>query len=206
MKLFGRRKTHNGGAPQAAATVDRPSYRLTLDLKRVETFAAMLAHSRASRAIEVADFLAGMYICNWEGLAQYWDEHDRDEVEEVLRGICQISPQRWHAWIELYSREHEMRERGGWERLLHLGKQEKTSDGTLHPSAALETVLKAAGQIAPVYDRTGQRSIPILTSECVLLCILRNLGSEISRKLALTGFDAAKLEREALLPRHPPRA
>jgi hypothetical protein len=39
----------------------------------------------------------------------------------------------------------------------------------------------------------------------VLLCIVRNLGSEISRKLALSGLDVAKLEKEVLIPRRRPR-
>ncbi len=207
MKLFGgsdsarpERPGTEGQQPQAVA-----SYRMTLDLKRAETIAVMLAHSRTSQFIEVADYLAGMYLSNWDHLSQYWNEHDRDDVEEVLRGICQISPQRWHAWIELYDREREKSERKPWEKLLPFKKEERSAEKPIKPSAALETVLKKAGEIAPAYDRSGQRSIPILTTECVLLCILRNLGSEISRKLARTGFDVAKLEREALLPRHPPR-
>ena len=65
-------------------------------------------------------------------------------------------------------------------------------------------MLKQAEEIAPSRDSVGGRNIPILTSECVLLCILRSFGSEVSRKLAATGLDAGRLEREALFPRRAP--
>jgi hypothetical protein len=78
------------------------------------------------------------------------------------------------------------------------------NDQSAQPSAALASVLRQAEQITPFHERTSGRSIPILTSECVLLCIARSYGSEISRKLAATGLDAAKLERRALSPKRGP--
>jgi hypothetical protein len=155
--------------------------------------------------MEVSDLLAGMYICAWDRISQYWDDHDQEEVESLLRTICRISPQRWHSWIELYDRQRHESENQGWHIVRRLMK-EKSAEKLLRPSAALVTVLKQAEQIAPAYDRTSDRSIPILTSECVLLCIVRNLGSEISRKLVQTGLDVERLEKDALLPRRPPRA
>jgi hypothetical protein len=201
MKLFGRK-----GASTARTGADSPAvpHRLTLDLQRAQSLATMLAHSRASRVIEVADLLAGMYICNWDRLSTYWDEHDRDEVEQVLRGICRISPQRWNSWMGLYDAQRHEGERNRW-RPLHLQKKAKAGDKSLRPSAALAAVLKQAEEIAPSRDIAGERSIPILTSECVLWCIVRTLGSEVSRKLAVTGLDADRLERDAVLPHHPPR-
>ena len=219
MKLFGRKDSARvpARAGQDGSDGKPPvSHRLTLELKRAETFAHMLAHSRASQVVEVADLLAGMYICNWDRLSQYWDERGREKVESVLRGICQISPQRWHSWIELYDRQRREGEPQGWHLLSRLKKKERAAPqsggpgapqaGGLMPSAALVTLLEQAEKIAPSYDRTSKRSIPILTSECVLLCIVRTPGSEVSRKLAATGLDAARLEKAALLPRRPPRA
>jgi len=208
MKLFGGKDSarpsgrgdarDSNGEPQA-------SHRLTLELKRAETFATMLARSRASQAIEVADLLAGMYICNWDRISHYWDESRHDEVEDLLRRICQISPQRWHSWIEHYDHQHREEENPSWH-LFGFLKRQKTAEKPLRPSAALATALKQAEQIAPSYDRTADRSIPILTTECVLLSIVRNLGSEVSRKLLATGLDVARLEKDVLLPRRPPRA
>jgi len=207
MKFFGRKASAKDrvrkGTPSPDAGATPVSHRLTLEMKHAETFASMLAHSRASRVIEVADLLAGMYICNWDRLSQYWESADRDEIEVFLRGICRISPQRWHAWIELYDRERREGDRPAW---LHLpgSKKDALSNEPLRPSAALASALKQAETIAPHFDRVEGRSIPILTSECVLLCILRASGSEVSGKLAATGLDAAKLEKVALSPRHPP--
>ncbi len=61
------------------------SHRLTLDLSRAETLAAMLAHSRASQVIEVADLVAGMYLYDWDRLSKYWDYEDQERVEDLLR-------------------------------------------------------------------------------------------------------------------------
>jgi hypothetical protein len=208
MKQFGSRNSagasRDGGAQRPAGNQVPASHRLTLELQRVEKFAAMLAHSRASQVIEVSDYLAGMYICNWEHLAEYWADRDRDEVEDLLRNICQISPQRWQAWMELYERQQRESKAPRWN-LLRLRK-DKSREAPLESSDALATVLKEAEQIAPAYDRSEGRSLPILNTECVLLCMARNLGSEISRKLVLSGLDIARLEREVLLPRRRPRA
>ncbi|HXW61668.1 MAG TPA: hypothetical protein VEJ45_03650 [Candidatus Acidoferrales bacterium] len=196
-------RAHTGGDGQNPSEESLPRHRVTLELQRVERFAAMLAHSRSSPTIEISDYLAGMYICNWEHLSEYWADQNREEAEGLLRSICQISPQRWHTWIELYDQQHGNKTTRGW-RLFRPWKSQKNPVPP-GPSTALREVLRQAEKIAPVYERTEQRSIPVLNTECVLLCIVRNLGSEISRKLALAGLDIARLEREVLLPRRRPR-
>jgi len=180
------------------------THRVTLELARAETFASMLAKSRRSHVMEVSDLLAGMYICNWDRLSLYWHEEDRDEIETFLRGICRISPERWHSWIEIYD---DLRQKGErWHLLRPLEKLRKTAppEEVVRPSAALAAVFKRAEEIAPSRDSVDNRNVPILTSECVLLCIVRSFGSEITRKLAGTGLDAAKLERDALFPKRAP--
>jgi len=208
MNLF-RRKRAAGPVSPAARTdgsaFKSDSHRLTLELKRAETFAAMLASSRRSNAVEVSDYLAGMYLCNWDHIAQYWNEHDQEQVESILREVCKISPQRWHAWIELYDQQKQQTEHQGWRRF-RMGRDGQRRPMPMQPSRDLATILMQAEKIAPAYDRTPERSIPILTTECVLLCIVRNLSSVISRKLALSGLDIARLEREVLMPRRRPRA
>jgi hypothetical protein len=211
MKLFGR---ESGGA----ASGDRragangnghalPAHRLTLNLTQAENFASMLAKSRASRTVEVADLLAGMYICDWDHLSRYWEDDRQGEIEEFLRRICQISPQRWHAWIEFYDTSRRKAERlaRAWQPLRRLLKQ-IPSERPLEPSNALATVLKQAEQITPFYDRTPQRSIPILTSECVLLCIARTYGTELTKKLVETGLNTARLEHDVFSSKRAPRA
>ena len=65
----------------------------------------MLAKSRAAAVVDVPDFLAGIYIYEWDRLARFWEEHD--EIEALLQRICQISPQRWHRWIEFYDKSRK---------------------------------------------------------------------------------------------------
>ncbi len=71
----------------------------------------MLAQSRAARAVEVADLLAGMYIYDWERLSKYWE--DQDNIEQYLQQICRISPQRWHHWIQFYDQQRHGDARAG---------------------------------------------------------------------------------------------
>jgi hypothetical protein len=190
----------NGGGHLVSET-----HRVTLELARAETFAAMLAKSRASDVMEVSDLLAGMYICNWERLSQYWEE-DREEIEAFLRGICRISPERWHSWIEIYDGLRRKDQRWHLLRPLENLKKATPPEPGVRPSGALASIFRRAEELAPTRDSVGGGNLPILTSECVLLCMVRSFGSEMMRKLAGTGLDAGKLERDALFPRRAPLA
>ena len=208
MKFFGRKGAagirFRGSLAGGNGDTEPVSHRMTLELARAKTFAAMLAHSRASRTIEVTDLLAGMYICNWDRLSQYWEEEDREDVENWLRGICRISPQRWHYWMEFYDRERHSTPLLRIWRTLRKQKPEPPNEAALKPSDALAAVLKQAEILAPFRDRMEGQAIPILTSECVLLCIARSHGSEVSQRLAQMGLDTTKLEMGALFPRRGP--
>ena len=197
---------HNRSENHDDANLAGNSRRITLSLSRAGRFAAMLARSRASVVIEVSDLLAGMYIADWEHLSRYWEDEDLEHVEELLRKFCQMSPQRWNSWIELYNREF----RDGESEKTWRGKKRdarRTVHGTgdpLQKSVALEDVLRQAEQIAPYFDRDGGRKLPILTTEAVLLCIARSYGTEVSRDLAATAIDTVRLEKDALFPRRAP--
>ena len=207
MKLFGPKAPH--ARPRAAALGNtiggkdcEVTHRLTKDLARAEGLARMLAASRASAVVEVADYLAGMYIYEWERLSKYWE--GQEEIEEFLQRICQISPQRWHQWIEFYDRER--REEDGQKpgRFFGSTSEKKTNGKTLEGSRELISILRNAEAIAAHHDEYEGRQIPILTSECVLLCIAYNDGSAISETLRATGLDTASLEQAARNPRHAP--
>ncbi len=202
MALFGRKGTKEEAASGAAA------YRFMLDLERAQTVAAMIAKSRASRVIEVADMVAGMYLTNWERLSRYWKEEDHDRVENYLRRICQISPQRWNTWMEFYDAERRRAGHSDWNALAELKSallRFKNNDtAALRPSADLAAVLKQAEIVAPFRDTLDGRQLPVLTSECVLLCIASAPGSEIAHRLVESGLDLPNLDQEARHPRHTP--
>lgn len=207
MKLFGRkppaslpRPANHGktiGGNDAEVT-----HRLTQDLARAESLARMLAASRASAAVEVADYLAGMYIYEWERLSKFWEE--REEIEGFLQRICQISPQRWHQWIEFYDRERREESAQKPPRFFGSTKTNAKNSKTLGASSELNSILRTAEAIAPHHDSYDGKSIPILTSECVLLCIAKNGVSAISETLRATGLDIAALEQAARNPKHAP--
>lgn len=188
----------------------RAERRLTVGFARASQLAGMVAKSRAARQIEIADILAGMYIYEWERLSKFWD--DREPVEEFLRRICSITPQRWNHWIELYDQQRRQEEAdltSPWRRLMQRANSatsDKTGDDEGLPySSELEEVLRAAAEISPFRDGQGGQSIPVLTAECVLLCIARNAESEVGRSLRETGPDLPALERAARDPRRTPR-
>ena len=184
-----------GGVRPAAA------HRLTKDLARAERLAAMLAHSRAASAVEVADLLAGMYIYDWERLQKYWPE--QDGIEEYLQQICRISPQRWHYWIEFYDQQRRGEEKPAkwqWAR-----PKSPDADGKPLPrSSELNVLLKSAEELAPAHDVVEGRMVPILTCECVLLAIARRTDSEIGHRLVAAGLNVGELEQAARNPRHAP--
>jgi hypothetical protein len=206
MNLF-RRKSgtgpRSGESMPDGGTRARVTHRLTQDLARAEGLATMLAKSRAASAIEVADLLAGMFLYDWERLGKYWD--GEEQVEVFLQHICRISPQRWHQWIELYDRKRNQREKNWAQRILEpLKKVQETGDAPLARSIELQFVLKNAEEIAPHHDRLDGRTLPILTCECVLLCIAKNTESEIAHRLVASGLDVLALERDARFPKHAP--
>lgn len=198
MSLFRRSAPETGrnGDDEAVA------HRLTLDLSKAERLATMMANSRASRVVEIADLLAGMYIYNWERLCKYWNNDDQERIEELLRKICRISPARWNAWLQLYDKQRQNEgQRFGSLSFLRKLQSAPKPDPPLQRSAELTAILKQAEEISPFHDSSSGREIPILTSECVLLCIVRNRKSEISRKLAASGLNVPQLERDALSSR-----
>ena len=169
------------------------------------------ASSRAAKSIDVADILGGMYLYDWDRLSRYWNEGAHDETESLLRRICHISPQRWHYWMELYDSQKlsggRLRSWRALQRLVLSKKEEPADKKPLPKSAPLRAVYEQAERLAPFRDSIDDRKIPVLTSECVLLCIVRNpnsAGLELSRKLVHTGLDVVKLERAALAPSRPP--
>jgi hypothetical protein len=187
-----------GGAQPAAPVAQR----LTKDLARAESLAAMLAHSRAASAVEVADLLAGMYIYDWERLAKYWPE--QDGIEEYLQQICRISPQRWHYWIEFYDQRRRGDEKPAKWQWPRPPKSPDADGKPLARSSELNVLLKSAEKLAPAHDVVEGRSIPILTCECVLLAIAKRTDSEIGHRLVAAGLDVAELEQAARNPRHAP--
>jgi hypothetical protein len=212
MNLFGRKDRKNG---QQSATDSTPpsasggraliTHRVTKDLDRAETLATMLAHSRASQTVEVADLLAGMYIYDWERLSQFWDQ--QDEIESYLQQICSISPQRWHHWIQDYDQQrHEEEPRKVWQLLKGAkAKSVPSSDAPVARSGELQIILQHAEELAPARDMVEGRAIPILTCECVLLAIAKAKDSEIGHRLLATGLNVASLEQSARNPKHAPR-
>ena len=162
----------------------------------------MLAKSRAAAVVDVPDFLAGIYIYEWDRLSRFWEEHD--EIEALLQRICQISPQRWHRWIEFYDNTRKEADTKPGFFFSETKKSAKKDSKPLPRSAELDLVLRNSEAIAPHHDTVNGRTIPILTSECVLLCIAFNDGSELGRRLRETGLDITMLERAARNPRHAP--
>jgi len=190
------------GRTDRGAQSQQPSHRLTVDLARAERLATMLAHSRAAQFVEVADLLAAMYIYEWERLSKFWD--DRDEIESLLQKICSISPQRWNYWIEHYDQQRQKDEKERLSARRNI-KEPRIEGETLQRSSELQAILARAEELTPFRDDVDGRKIPVLTSECVLLCIARNQESELSSKLRDTALDLAALERSARDPRRTPQ-
>jgi hypothetical protein len=197
---FLQRKRAAKRKPQAPPPV---SHRLTRDLARSEQLAEMVAKSRSANLIEVADMLVGMYLYDWERLSRYWKEPER--VETFLQRICGISPQRFHFWIANYDRKRHLGDFNG--KKMPARRKFDPPPGGPAPARSLELqgVLRKAEEIAPHHDRLNARAIPILTCECVLLCIAREPESEIAHRLVASGLDLLRLEREARFPRHAPQ-
>lgn len=190
-----------------APDVETPR-RLTRDLLRAFELAIMVAHSRASETIEVSDLLGAMYIDNWEHLKRYWP--DPKEVEKTLRKLCEFSPQRWNYWIKTFAETRDDQPRKKWfgvpiPPMRRAGKDAEIFFGKdFELSEQLRAALKAADKIAPYQDRVGTRTIPIVSSDCVLLCLVKNTTSDVARKLLATGIDLRALEKAARFPKYAP--
>jgi len=210
MGLFGNKSTREGkaaGKIAGAADSERgaATHRLTLDLSRAHTLAAMLANSRSSEFIEIPDLVAGMYMYEWDRLSEYWPEEKRDEMEDVLREMCNISPQRWNSWIQQYDTRRKGDSRSRWEKLKVLRRNKPEEENPPRHSTALRLLFKTAGEFTPFRETSEGWDIPILTTECLLLCIAQTGGLEIGKRLRETGLDVELLERAALDPKRSPR-
>lgn len=190
--------------PQSGLATASPTHRFTVDLARAETLAQMLASSRAAIAVEISDLLAGMYIYEWDRLSKYWS--DPEPIEEFLRQICRISPQRWHHWIEFYDENRKRTEpKHAWFLGSKSGESSSSKKKPLPWSSGVLAVLKRAEVITPFHDKLDSGFVPILTSESVLLSIALNLDSSVGQKLTETGLDLAGLQRDARDKRRAPQ-
>ena len=198
-------KRRNGDLALVDGAGEVPSHRLTMDMARAGSLAAMMAHSRASTTVEVADLLAGMYMYEWDRLSKYWD--DEEKVEPYLQQICRISPQRWHYWIEFHHRQIAVENEPKKWKLPIGGKkdQDEVAVPKLAHSAELHAVWAAAEAASPTTDIVDGRAIPVLTLECVLFAIASRTNSEIGHRLVAAGLKLGELETEARRPRHAPR-
>jgi hypothetical protein len=162
----------------------------------------MLAASRASNVVEVADLLAGMYIYEWERLSKFWKV--QEEIERFLQQICRISPARWHYWIQYYDKMRREDDRKPPWLSKRSSKKAEASEKPPVRSAELESVLKQAEGIAPFHDTAEGKTIPILTCECVLLSLAKSKDSELGSRLAGSGLDVTTLEQAVRNPKHAP--
>lgn len=209
MKLLGDKagKAPAKGKP-SAGTVPHPfeevPVRWTKELARTVNLAVMLATSRALRSISTADFLAAMYLNHWDGLASYWE--DSGEIEKYLESLCRVSPQRWHKWLVEYDAGRNDQEKNFKSRISirRKAKAGKENWDDLLLSQELTSVLRRAGKISVARDRQDGRTIPVLTSETVLLAMAREWHSQVGKRLEATGLDVEKLERAAKDPRRAP--
>jgi hypothetical protein len=201
MSFLGK-KDSKAPKPSAGATAPAVTHRLTKDLASAESLARMIAASRASAVLEVSDYLAGMYIYGWERFSKFWE--NQEAIENLLQHICQISPQRWHHWMEFYHEELQGGQHGKPVGPFGVSNKQASAAIILEPSSELKAVLQQAEHVAPYHDSYEGRSIPILTSECVLLCIANSNSSEIGEKLREAGLDMAALEQAARHPKHAP--
>jgi len=208
MKVLGNKVRK--GVPEARTSFAQPAFlfdvlpcRLTKELDRTARLAVMLAKSRALRSISAADFLAAMYLNHWERLERYWDEPT--EIETYIVSLCRVSPQRWHKWLLEYeaSRLDGETHRS---RKISLGRRQEreTQNDGFGLSRELQSVFRRAARITPGRERHGEKTIPILTSESVLLAMARDTVSELGQRLALSGLNIDKLERSAKDPRKAP--
>ncbi len=218
MTFFGKKRAGHESVPRrydgiaGESQSEGSSHRLTLDLSRAMNLATMLASSRASKFIEIPDLLAGLYIYEWDRLSAYWPEENLEHVEALLRDICQISPQRWNYWITLYDKQR--REAEPQPRWKKLGKSKSASGQAepLTPSTSLKSAFDAAELISPFRDpgtRNGKDerrklAVPVVTAECLLLCITKYTVSETGKKLAASGLDIEQLERAVIDPKRSP--
>jgi len=189
-------------APAPQARAGAVTHRLTKELARAESLALMLATSRAAAFVDVSDYLAGIYIYDWERLSKFWEE--QEAICDYLQRICRISPERWHHWIEFYDKERRGEDRANPRKFIGAANNSTGDRTQLGFSRDLAAVLRRAEVIAPHRDTFEGRSIPILTTECVLLSIVWDAESEIGHKVLETGLDVARLERAARHPRHAP--
>lgn len=215
MSLSSDKNEKNGAARSARAdgSQQNPAVerRLTAGLAHASRLAGMVARSRAARQVEVADMLAGMYIYEWERLSAFWGDHEA--IEALLRKICSISPQRWNHWIELYDRqrrEEQAEAASPWRRLMQrtrsAANENEPNTDNLPRSQELAKILRSAAEISPFRDELADHTVPVLTSETVLLCIARNEDSDLSHSLRQTGLDIPALERAARDPRRVPHS
>ncbi len=138
-------------------------------LQWIQFFSSMIADDRESLEIDIRDFMAGVYIADFERISKYWS--DWESAEKFFCGFAGIRDPRQFYWLRFSA---VMR---------HTEKSVMNK-----PMRSTDDLKDVIAQATAVY---GEK----LTSRHIL-CVVLDSGSSTGVALLDSGFNVAELRKD----------
>lgn len=167
----------------------RSKFSASMSLGWSRAFAFEIAHFRRSDLVEPRDLLGGLYVVSIEfpRLASYWS--DWRDFAALAYEECGVTGARILYWLPPIDPRKVPRRGLYWP----FGQKGK--------SAELEAIYSAAEQLAVDHPAGRSEGKPLLTTEHVLLAFVKRSDLEISRKLAASSLDPARVKAALTSPK-----
>jgi hypothetical protein len=170
----------------------------TRHLRWATVFASLIAFCKRRDELLLSDLLAGIYVANMERVSIFWPNPNL--FEDFVAEHCDWSEPRWLTWQRW--QEETNKESRRWRPFgLHISRGGKPFKdfyfSMFKQSPDWQRLFVTGEKLTPHKVAWQQTPLPLLTTEVMILAVIRTENLAIAKNLRETGLLVDKLEEAA---------